>query len=149
MKYQDNKEEDKIQSTNKVKLNCDNQSNLEIDLSEASSMDINVRSDILKEVPTLTQLKEIEMTNSDNILNADKDKSESNSVDEDLNEDSNQSNAVSSLVSSNSNLENNKTDTIATEETKKERYGRFFKAYDVHQSFEITKEQFKTLKSLK
>lgn len=135
--------------------------NLEID--EASSSDINVRPNLLEEVPTLTQLKEIEMT--DNDLNqaqaderaADESKPAECSVpanaDEDplndgSNEDSNQSNAGSS-ASSSSNAENASAPKRAEEETLLEKYRKLFKAYDVHQQVKITKEQFNTLKSLK
>ena len=142
--------------------------NLEID--EASSSDINVIPNLLEEVPTLTQLKEIEKTDNDlsaaerateraqdvnRELDPPSNEEPLNSLNDVSNEDSNQSNggasSSASSASSSSNAENMSSLKRAgtEEETLLQKYRKLFKAYDVHQQVKITKEQFNTLKSLK
>ena len=174
-----NKDEKPIKlKDNNFDKQLNNQNSLEIDLNEASSNDINVKSNILEEVPTLTQLKEIEMTNNDFNLNQQITTPEKlttttttdtintvNTVDRvntpvkesnqselnSLNDESNEDSNQSnaiSLISSNSNLDNSRSSKV-DDETLVQKYRKLFKAYDVQQQVKISKEQFNTLKSLK
>ena len=165
LKYSMNKDDEKLAEVNGGSSKDSSEKhtgNLEID--EASSSDINVQPNYLEEVPTLTQLKEIKMTDNDlnqaraeeRVASVDREP-ESSVKDEPLsnlndgaNEDSNLGNAgASSSASSSSNAENASLKRAEPEESLLQKYRKLFKAYDVHQQVKITKEQFNTLKSLK
>lgn len=167
LKYLMNKDDDKLANSGSSKDSSDKNTSNNLEIDEASSSDINVRPNLLEEVPTLTQLKEIEMTDNDlnqaqaeeraaDVSKAAVDGSSSlppndeDALNDGSNEDSNQSNAGSS-ASSSSNAENASAlkRTEPEGETLLQKYRKLFKAYDVHQQVKITKEQFNTLKSLK